>query len=157
MLTTERRDHLDFLADRLRGFTKHLIVLSGGMGTKARREALGALNTLGNDEERLLLATGRYIGEGFDDSRLDTLFLTMPVFWAGNACAIRRATASRASREDGGSHLRLRRFASAGPRTHVRAPARWLPINRIYTRPVEGKNRVLSRDRAGSPADGTSR
>ena len=82
-MLTERRDHLDFLADRLRGFTKHLIVLSGGMGTKARREALDALNTLGNDEERLVLATGRYIGEGFDDSRLDTLFLTMPVSWRG--------------------------------------------------------------------------
>ena len=34
-----------------------------------------------NDEERVLLATGRYIGEGFDDARLDTLFLTLPVSW----------------------------------------------------------------------------
>ena len=53
------------------------------MGAKARREALDALNTVGSDEERLVLATGRYIGEGFDDSRLDTLFLTMPVSWRG--------------------------------------------------------------------------
>ena len=83
IVLTERKAHLDFLADRLRGFTKHLIVLRGGMGAKARREALDTLNALGGDEERLVLATGRYIGEGFDDSRLDTLFLTMPVSWRG--------------------------------------------------------------------------
>lgn len=34
-----------------------------------------------DDGERLILATGRYIGEGFDDARLDTLFLTMPIAW----------------------------------------------------------------------------
>ena len=42
-----------------------------------------------DDDERLFLATGRYIGEGFDDSRLDTLFLTMPIAWKG-ACAVCR-------------------------------------------------------------------
>jgi superfamily II DNA or RNA helicase len=36
-----------------------------------------------SNEERLVLATGRYLGEGFDDSRLDTLFLVMPVSWKG--------------------------------------------------------------------------
>jgi len=83
IVLTERKDHLAFLADRLRSFTKHLIVLKGGVGTKKRREALAALAAVPDNEECLILATGRYIGEGFDDARLDTLFLTMPISWRG--------------------------------------------------------------------------
>ena len=49
-----------------------------------------------DDEDRVLLATGRYIGEGFDDSRLDTLFLDAASFVAGNHCAIRRTFAPAA-------------------------------------------------------------
>jgi len=48
-----------------------------------RRAAFVALAAIPNDEPRLILATGRYIGEGFDDARLDTLFLAMPVSWKG--------------------------------------------------------------------------
>ena len=83
IVLTERKDHLDFLADRLRGFTKHLIVLRGGVSAKRRREALAALDAVPDGDERVVLATGRYIGEGFDDARLDTLFLTMPISWRG--------------------------------------------------------------------------
>ena len=82
-MLTERKDHLDFLAGRLRAFTRHLIVLQGGVGAKKRREALAALAAIPDGEEFLVLATGRYIGEGFDHARLDTLFLTMPVSWRG--------------------------------------------------------------------------
>jgi len=83
IVLTERKDHLDFLAERLCGFTPHLVVLKGGSSAKQRREALAALEAIPETEERLVLATGRYIGEGFDDARLDTLFLTMPVSWRG--------------------------------------------------------------------------
>ena len=83
IVLTERKDHLDFLAGRLRGFTKHLVVLRGGVTAKKRREALVALDAIPHGDERLVLATGRYVGEGFDDARLDTLFLTMPVSWRG--------------------------------------------------------------------------
>jgi superfamily II DNA or RNA helicase len=60
-----------------------VIVLKGGMGTKATREVFERMAAIPPDAERLVVATGRYIGEGFDDPRLDTLFLTMPVSWRG--------------------------------------------------------------------------
>jgi superfamily II DNA or RNA helicase len=83
ILLTERRDHLEHFAQRLRGFARNLVVLHGGMRPKERRDVLARLATIPDDEERLLLATGRYIGEGFDDARLDTLFLALPVSWKG--------------------------------------------------------------------------
>jgi superfamily II DNA or RNA helicase len=83
ILLTERRDHLEYLATRLRPFVRHLVVLQGGMTPSERREATARLAGIPEDEPQLVLATGRYIGEGFDDARLDTLFLTMPVSWKG--------------------------------------------------------------------------
>jgi superfamily II DNA or RNA helicase len=83
ILLTERRDHLEFLAEKLRGFVLHLVVLQGGMAGKKRQELVAKLADVPDDEERLVLATGRYIGEGFDDARLDTLFLAMPISWKG--------------------------------------------------------------------------
>jgi len=83
ILLTERKDHLEHFANRLRGFTRNLIVLRGGRGAKKRRDDLDRLAAIPDSEERLVLATGRYIGEGFDDARLDTLFLALPVSWKG--------------------------------------------------------------------------
>jgi superfamily II DNA or RNA helicase len=83
ILLTERRDHLEYFADNLKNFARNLIVLRGGMGIKDRREVLARLAAIPEKEERLVLATGRYIGEGFDDARLDTLFLAMPISWKG--------------------------------------------------------------------------
>ena len=83
ILLTERRDHLEYFAKQLHGFVRHLVVLQGGMTAKERRELGAWLAAVPDEEERLVLATGRYIGEGFDDRRLDTLVLAMPVSWKG--------------------------------------------------------------------------
>ena len=83
MILTERREHLDRIAGQLDGDVPNLVVLHGGVQQKARRAALRHLSDLPCDEPRLVLATGRYIGEGFDDPRLDTLLLTMPIAWKG--------------------------------------------------------------------------
>ncbi|WP_234844124.1 TOTE conflict system archaeo-eukaryotic primase domain-containing protein [Sinorhizobium meliloti] len=82
IVLTERKDHLDYLHERFSPFVRNLVVLRGGMSAKDRKQANTALN-VPDDAERLILATGRYIGEGFDDARLDTLFLTMPIAWKG--------------------------------------------------------------------------
>ena len=82
IVLTERKDHLEHFQQRFSRFAKNIVVLRGGMSAKDRRAAHAALN-VDDEEERLILATGRYIGEGFDDARLDTLFLTMPIAWKG--------------------------------------------------------------------------
>jgi superfamily II DNA or RNA helicase len=83
LVITERKDHLELLAERLSKFCKNVIVLKGGMSSREAKAAIAALDACGEDDERLLLATGRYLGEGFDDARLDTLFLTLPISWRG--------------------------------------------------------------------------
>ena len=83
VVITERKDHLEMLAGRLSKFAKNVVVLRGGMSAQRTRAASETLRTISDDEERVLVATGRYLGEGFDDARLDTLFLTMPISWRG--------------------------------------------------------------------------
>lgn len=83
VVITERKGHLNYLFSRLDGKVKNLIVLKGGIGKKALRSIIQLLKDIPDDEERVLLATGKYLGEGFDDARLDTLLLTMPVSWKG--------------------------------------------------------------------------
>ncbi len=80
LVLTERRAQLDALAKLLEPSVTRLIVLHGGMGVRARRHAD---ELLAQTEPRVVLATGRYIGEGFDDPRLDTLVLAMPIAWKG--------------------------------------------------------------------------
>jgi len=83
LLLTERREHLAYFADVLAGKVRNIFVLSGGMGRKQRALLMDQLKNIPQDEERLIIATGRYLGEGFDDARLDTLFLASPIAWRG--------------------------------------------------------------------------
>ena len=83
VVLTERVQHLTYLADRLSPQVQNVFVFRGGMGAKKIRLLKEQLANLPDDEERLILATGRYLGEGFDDARLDTLFLTLPISWRG--------------------------------------------------------------------------
>jgi superfamily II DNA or RNA helicase len=83
VLLTERREHLTYFEDALTGKVKNIVLLAGGMERKQRNALMERLRGIPEDDERLIIATGRYLGEGFDDSRLDTLFLALPVAWKG--------------------------------------------------------------------------
>jgi superfamily II DNA or RNA helicase len=83
LLLTERTAHVDYFEERFRGFVKNIIVFRGGMGKRQRQALEEQINSIQDNEERLIISTGRYIGEGFDDARLDCLFLTMPISWKG--------------------------------------------------------------------------
>ena len=83
LVLTARKDHAQSLAERLDRFASNVLFLRGGMGVRQRRSVMQRLAKIPDDEERVLVATGRYIGEGFDDARLDTLFFAMPVAWRG--------------------------------------------------------------------------
>lgn len=84
LVLTERKDHLDQLAQFLeKSASAEVIVLSGGMGRRKQAAALERLGEPSDTHRRIVLATGRFIGEGFDDPRLDTLFLAMPISWRG--------------------------------------------------------------------------
>ena len=83
VLLTERREHLETLETLLTSEVENVFVMKGGMSKKQRKVLSEMMPALGDDQERVILATGRYLGEGFDDARLDTLFLTLPVSWKG--------------------------------------------------------------------------
>jgi superfamily II DNA or RNA helicase len=101
LVLTERKEHLERLAHALDVRAEaEVIVLSGGMGRRNRTAALSRLDATSDLQRRVVLATGRFIGEGFDEPRLDTLFLAMPVSWRGTL----QQYAGRLHREHDGKH-----------------------------------------------------
>ena len=83
VILTERMEHLEILKNLLKDKIEHLVVMKGGMGKKQRAATKNALEEISVNATKAILATGRYLGEGFDNNRLDTLFLTLPISWRG--------------------------------------------------------------------------
>lgn len=83
LVLTERTEHLQFLRNMLGDEVVHCFVLHGRLAKKERAAILAELTALDGVTPRVLLATGRLIGEGFDHPPLDTLVLTMPISWKG--------------------------------------------------------------------------
>jgi len=83
ILLTGRVAHVDALEKRLTPFVKNVIVLRSGLGRKRREALQKRIVSIPENEERVYIATGKLIGEGFDEPRLDTLFLVHPISWRG--------------------------------------------------------------------------
>lgn len=83
LLLVERTAHAEYFAERLQSFAKNVIVLRGKLGKKQREALRAQVASIPDDQERVVIATGKLIGEGFDDARLDTLFLVHPISWSG--------------------------------------------------------------------------
>ena len=83
IVLTERREHVLALEEILSSQCKNVVTLVGTPSQKKRREALEKLRAISNEEQMVILATGKYVGEGFDFPRLDTLFLALPISWEG--------------------------------------------------------------------------
>lgn len=83
IVLTLRTAHVESLANRLKEEVPDVFALTGGMGKKATREIFQKIAGIPADRNIILVATGHFIGEGFDEPRLDTLFLAMPISWKG--------------------------------------------------------------------------
>ncbi|GAB2566165.1 DEAD/DEAH box helicase [Gracilibacillus alcaliphilus] len=82
MILTERIEHIKLLKALFKGFVKNIIVLNGNLSSQEKQKQLDRLNNMA-DKEYLIIATGKYIGEGFDHDKLDCLFLVYPISWGG--------------------------------------------------------------------------
>jgi superfamily II DNA or RNA helicase len=79
LVLTERRDHASLLGELLSGKNVAFEILRGGMNVKERNAVMEALAGT-----QVLIATGKFIGEGFDLPKLGTLFLALPISWKGS-------------------------------------------------------------------------
>ncbi len=83
IVLTERKEHVKLLYDLLVDSVSYLIMLTGSMSSKQRRNEMEKLLNIPENSNFVIVATGKLVGEGFDEPRLDTLFLAMPVAWKG--------------------------------------------------------------------------
>ena len=111
LVLTERTEHLEAIATALAGRTPRLFTLRGRMSKKQRAALVGELDSLPPAASRVLLATGKLVGEGFDHPPLDMLVLAMPISWQGTL----QQYAGRLHREHTGkTHVRIIDFVDAG-------------------------------------------
>jgi len=126
LVLTERTEHLDAIGAALDGLESAPFVLHGRMSRKQRAALVVGLDALPPDAPRVLLATGKLVGEGFDHPPLDTLVLAMPVSWKGTL----QQYAGRLHREHASkTDVRIIDFVDTG---HPALPRMWDKRQRGY-------------------------
>jgi len=83
IILTERSEHLDRLRALIEPIASTVFILHGRMTRKKRNETMAQLEALPEGDPRIVISTGKLIGEGFDHPSLDTLVLAMPISWKG--------------------------------------------------------------------------
>ncbi len=83
IILTERTEYIEILSQELEKYCNNVLSLSGKMPTREKNMVNQKLSPLDKNEKFVLVASGKYVGEGFDFPRLDTLFLAMPIAWKG--------------------------------------------------------------------------
>jgi len=83
LVLTERTSHIERLVEMMKDKDYEVIVLAGDLKPKIRKAALERIRSLSDGDRFVIIATGKLIGEGFDEARLDTLFMAMPIAWKG--------------------------------------------------------------------------
>ncbi len=83
IVLTERRTHAETLAKKIADRRVPVMLLVGSDSAKVKREKLEEIKNSPPEFHFVIVATGTYVGEGFDEARLDTLFLAMPISWKG--------------------------------------------------------------------------
>lgn len=143
IVLTERRDHAEMLAKLLADACTNILLLTGNDGLKIKREKLEELKAIPGDEPLVVVATGKYIGEGFDEPRLDTLFLTMPIAWKGTLAQY----AGRLHREfEGKQDVRVYDYVDV----HVKV------LERMYHKRLRGYAELGYKAKAGGVGEQTS-
>jgi superfamily II DNA or RNA helicase len=111
LVLTERTEYLDAIGAALAGRVRTLFTLHGRMTKKQRATLIGELDALPAEAPRVLLSTGKLVGEGFDHPPLDTLVLAMPISWKGTL----QQYAGRLHREHANkTRVRIIDFVDAG-------------------------------------------
>ena len=83
IILTARTSHVDLLVDECRKICPNVMRLVGNDSAKTKREVMSQLAAIPDNAPLVVVATGKYVGEGFDLPRLDTLMLALPVSWKG--------------------------------------------------------------------------
>lgn len=156
LILTNRTSHVSVLAEKLSSKFSNVVTLTGTGTTKEKREALQRLQATPSNEQLVIVATGKYVGEGFDYPRLDTLFLALPISWKGLVAQY----AGRLHRENDGKkdvriydyidihepicdnmyRKRLKGYASIGYKTIIKdAPTLFDDVNDIDLSMKEGQ------------------
>jgi len=83
IVLTERTAHVKLISDALKEKIANVITLTGQMSKKDKKCQIEKLSSVPKESSMVIVATGKFVGEGFDEPRLDTLFLAMPISWKG--------------------------------------------------------------------------